>query len=391
MNRSIFPIILLFFTFIFITPSCKKTLPSNTIEPLLTAGSSYEGEWKQIQQMEQKGLSKELLKRLDMMLERAQAENNHIQVFKIFSYQSKYLLKTTEDAVPAIFEKYENQVKSAPFPLKQIMHSALGEMYLWYYQQNRWRYSGRTASEEFSENDILTWNLEQILKKTIEHYDSSLTIAQKLQLIDVSYAEDILIDEKSAFEEYEKELRPSLFDFLAHRALQFYKSGEAEALSPKPDFQITEKTYLKLDLPKKSNKNLQSEGFSNKQKALQLYQQLLNFHERESHINAVIFLKVDRLEYLKDNFQLAKQDSLYLSALSNILKSTKKTSALSEVSQSIAQFYFQQSMNMTSNAEKYIARKAAYDIAIKNIKDYPTSFGAKQSQALIAQMEQVGS
>ena len=386
MNISRLFTLLLFFPFLFLQPSCQKTLFDSSQETHLVSGPSYEEDWKQVNELEEKGLSRDVLNKLDNLLEKAEAEKNHIQIFKIFAHQSKYLTKVDEDALNKIFNKYEEKAQVASFPLKQILYSGLAEMYYWYYQQNRWRYSNRTEILGFELENIKTWDLNTIMGKVIEHYDSSLTKTEKLQQIDISYAGEILINPKNRFAEYEKELRPTLYDLLAHRALEFYKSGEADVLSPKPNLEITKDFYQNYS-SFIGFQIVSPEGFSSKMKTFETYQQLLKFHKNANNRNALLHLDLHRLEYLKNNFQLENEDSLYLSALNKLKTESKKTNAIAEINNFIAQHYFLLSQEEKNPSQKKKARKKAHQIAKENIKNFPNTFGAQQSKAFLNNLE----
>src|SRR5690606_19610152 len=161
--------------------SCKneQLLSSKAVE--LPPTANYEKDWEKIERLEKDGLPKSILTELDQLLMKAEQQKNYPQIFKIFAYQSKYISKVEEGALANIFDKYEDKAREAASPLKQIMHSALAEMYLWYYQQNQWKFSERSHAIGSANESVLSMDLQSILKKIQLHYDSSLQKPNLLQ------------------------------------------------------------------------------------------------------------------------------------------------------------------------------------------------------------------
>src|SRR5512145_436071 len=129
----------------------------------------YNTLWKNTQDAEDKGLPETALKFVNQIYTKA--------VIHILKY-SKY---EDADAFAKNIEKLEKEGQKALFPTKPLIHSMLAETYWNYYQMNRYRFSKRTETKDFKNDDISTWSLEMIVQKVIDNFQLSLADAEKLK------------------------------------------------------------------------------------------------------------------------------------------------------------------------------------------------------------------
>ena len=115
-------------------------------------------------------------------------------------------------------------------------------MYLTYFQQNRYKLYGRTNTVDFHNADITTWTADDLHKKIGEHYMASLKNQTLLQQAKLEPFDAIILKGNVRY------LRPTLYDFLAYRALDYFKSDEADVSTPAYSFEIKEKdVFLPLN------------------------------------------------------------------------------------------------------------------------------------------------
>lgn len=186
---------------------------------------SYDSHWENIEKQEQKqGKLKSLLPQVEMIYQQAQKENNTPQKIKALLYKSKIILQTddSEDVDLTIIEDFEKEIKNARPVETALMQSMLAELYQNYYQRNRFKIEERTEIENSLESDFRFWSKGQFEKKVEKLYSASLTPKAKLQNEAIEYWSLLLIREKET-----EFLRPTLYDFLAYRTLDFFKEGLA--------------------------------------------------------------------------------------------------------------------------------------------------------------------
>ena len=112
--------------------------------------------------------------------------------------------------------KLKKKLPEAKNRCTSILNSLLAEMYWNYYQQNRWDLYNRTKTANFKKDDIATWGADDFHKKISELYLQSLKEEKLLQQTKLEPFDAIIIKGNV------RHLRPTLFDLLAHRALELF-------------------------------------------------------------------------------------------------------------------------------------------------------------------------
>ena len=115
----------------------------------------YDQAWEKVAQLEQKSLPKSASEQVDHILRKAIAEKNSPQTIKALIHQGKYDLALDTEQDTLIFRNLTDMLgKSADVIERSVLHSMLGELYLQYYQKDRWTIDGRTAISGFVPTDM---------------------------------------------------------------------------------------------------------------------------------------------------------------------------------------------------------------------------------------------
>ena len=371
--------------------SCKNTNSTATTATSKISYADYEADWQEVKKLEDKGLGKAIIDKSNSILDKALAENNINQVFKALAYRSKYSNHIEEESTLKILTAYETQLEAAEFPLKQLLHSATAELYFQYYSQNRWRFSERTATTNFDEGDVRSWSLQKIMQTIHQHYSASLEPREDLSQFPSTSLSPILTAtiQDSNLTDNSFELRLSLYDFLADRALQHFKRNEGNVNAPIQEFDIDKyavfspiEDFIELELisPDSNSANFNS---------LLLYQQLLELHQNDKSPKVLIDFNLDRLSFAYNQSNLALKDSIYLKALQDFSKKHSSSESVDEIDYAIAQLYFRWGSEYNfadENSSKQWYLKKAYEICAS--KTGKNTFGAKQCRALKSTIEQ---
>lgn len=382
-NRSILLLLILFLGY----TSCKKTGNIEKNVSISTNYDDYDLEWKKVNALEKKGLGKTIISRVDSILNRALSEENVPQIFKALAYRSKYVNQIEESSTFTILTQFETQIKKSKFPLKQLLHSATAELYFQYYSQNRWRFQQRTQTTNFKKEDLKTWSLQDILSVVSDHYDASLLQKQDLLSFPIENLTDILQEMDGQKNYGEISLRPSLYDFLADRALLYYFLNEERVSAPQNEFNADEYAifstvpdYLAIDF-----KSIDTN--SSELQTIALFQELLNAHLKDENPKVLIDYNLKRLDYHYSNSKNEFKDSLYLSALQSLSKKYSTNEAKAEIDFRIAQLYVDWGNEYTNENEgKQWYLKKAREICINHAQT--ESFGGKLCKGLLLQIEQ---
>jgi hypothetical protein len=105
-------------------------------------------------------------------------------------------------------------------------------MYWDYFQQHRWQIYDRTATDKFDKKDIATWTAADFHKKITGLYLESITEENILKTAKPEPFDAIIIKGNV------RHLRPTLYDILAHRALDYFQNDERDITKPAYAFEI---------------------------------------------------------------------------------------------------------------------------------------------------------
>ncbi|MAQ76112.1 MAG: alpha-2-macroglobulin [Aquimarina sp.] len=351
---------------------------------LAMAQDTYPSEWKQVETFEQKGLPKSAIEVVEKIYSQASANNNTNQVIKALLYKSKYLLTLEEDAQLKIVNDFKTEIDKSEFPKRNILQNVLANLYWQYFQQNRWKFYNRTSTaSKVDQEDFRTWDLETLFKEVHIHYQNSLDNGVLAQQTDIADFKPLLIEAEGS-----KKLRPSLYDFLAHNALGFYKTSETSINKPSyafeidtPDLLSDHKSFILAQLETKDTLSLQFQ-------ALKIYQNLIRFHSRAKNDEALSDVNIDRLLFVKENAVFTDIEDKFLTTLKEEKQflDNKPESAL--YNYEIANLYKEQGHRYEPKIkdEERWKIKEALELCNQTITAYPKSRGAKKCQVLKEQI-----
>ncbi|MBR9914132.1 MAG: alpha-2-macroglobulin [Algicola sp.] len=347
----------------------------------------YDKLWKEVEAFEKEGLPKSALDVVKRIEQKAKSDDNSAQEIKTLLFRSKYALTLEEDAQLKIVNDFKAAISSSDIPDQNILENILATLYWQYFNQNRWKFYNRTkTSEKVDETDFRTWDLETLFHQIHVHYQNSLQNGLILQKTDLTNYDAIVINQTDS-----KRYRPSVFDILAHNALQFYKSDENSITQPAYKFEIDNPETLssadrfsRLDIKSKDSTSLQLH-------ALKIYQSLVKFHLKDEASDALAVIDIERLHYVHSKATFKEKGDLFLMTLETAY--TKYQSENNDVAAlyayEIAEYYHQLGVQYEANTnEKYRWKlKEAITMCNTVIADYPKSTGAHKCRLLKTQIE----
>jgi uncharacterized protein YfaS (alpha-2-macroglobulin family) len=345
---------------------------NKTLQPVKTF--DYTALWQKVQDFEDKGLPESALNVVNEIYRNAKTENNAQQLVKAMIFKMKFTEYKEEESFVKNLASLENELKSAEFPVKPLLHSMVAEAYWNYYENNRYRFNERTQTVNFSNDDIATWSLEKIVEETIKNYQLSLEDAGQSKTTKIDVYDEILTDGNARGRAY----RPTLFDFLAHRAVDFYMGEEPALTRPAYVFTVNSAEYLKdaedfcrLDI-------ISKDTLAYKYYALKIFQELILFHLDDTAKEALVDVDLKRLQFVNQHLTLPNKSDLYLDALQQLEQKTIHSPVSTRVTYQMAEIWRQkggQYNPLQSDEHKWDIKKA-YDICESAIRRYPGSDGA---------------
>src|SRR5690554_6383060 len=179
--------------------------------------------WNEVTRLEKASLPKSAADQVDAILKQAVLDKNSPQVIKALIHQGKYELALDAENDTSIFLNLQEMAQTSEGVEKAVVHSMLGELYLQYYQKDRWNIDQRTEMGDFVPDDMKEWTRGILLDKVVEHLNASIEEQEILEETYVeSYAEVVLLGKDS------RRYYPSMYDFLARRAIELLSQIDAD-------------------------------------------------------------------------------------------------------------------------------------------------------------------
>jgi len=342
---------------------------------------SYENLWKQVEKLEIEGSVKSALAVVEEIGQAATQEGNDQQRIKVLLFKSKFALILEEDAEFNIVKEFKEEIAQSNVPKRNILENLLAKMYWDYYQHHRYQYYDRTkTTSKTDEDDFRTWDLQTLFSEVQLLYENSLKNGLLLQMTSIQDYSDLLIS-------YENSTlyRPTLFDFLSHNALEFYKSTEGTITRPAFKFEISDANLMSVASRFSALPITSQDSTSVHLLALQTYQNLMKFHQKDANPLALANVDEDRLQFVYSNGRFPNKESIYQEALeTSIAQYPNNPEASALYSYALANLYYQQGTQYLPKTQTKYQWKNKEALAICNdiLAKTPNSIVAAGCQSL---------
>jgi len=350
---------------------------------------AFHYEWKKADSFLSSGLPQSAEKIVRDILKEAGLKQDKPNMIK--AKLTLILLKNTytESTLPDNIDKAIVEIVNSSGAEKAIWQSITAGMYWQYYRNNRWKILNRSTLEQTVSDDIATWDAKAFVAKTAEYYLASVANREALKNIPVEQYLPLIVEG-----EHTRHLRPTLYDLLAFRAIEFFSNDEKDITDPVYRFEIDDERYFASAAAFADMPLVAADSRSLHLTALRLYRDIIAFHLKDTQPDALIDADLQRLKFVYDHSVSADKDSLYRSALQNIAQQYKGNPAVAEVLFLIQQQkYF--AGNTESNYRKATPAQGA-DRSLPGIKQnlqqivdrYPDTEGAAHAFNLIQTLDQ---
>lgn len=349
---------LLLVLFCFITSFCFSQ----------TSDTTFKKEWIEIDTLiQKKNLPKTALEKVNALYKKAAAKKLDVQLIKCLIYKTSLEDRVFDNKPNNAISVLQNEISSTKNETaKAILYSLLANRYLQYYNNNRYRFYHRSKTDNFKKEDIETWNADDFSEAIQENFTRSIANSKLLQQATLKEYDAIILKGNA------RKLRPTLFDLLAHEALDYFKSG---------DYYLTKRSYafeLKEIEALAPAKIFLSSIFKTKDtashllKSLQLFKQLLQFHINDEDKNAFIDVDIERIQWVHNNLINDRKEEQYQATLEAIAKQNGARAAqanylLAQVENNKALTY--QPFGDTSQRYAYIKALQIIDAALLKYKE----------------------
>ncbi len=259
------------------------------------ADTTFNKQWKEIDSLiNQQNLPQSALQKVNGLYEVAAQKKLAAQQIKCLVYRINLEASTAENDPSKSIGILDSVLhKTTDVTVQCLLEGLIAFEYKSYFDNNRWRFYNRSNTINFKKEDINTWTADDFNAAISQHYLLSLQAPTVLQQTSLP-AFDAIITKGNT-----RELRPTLFDLLAHEALDYFKSSEAYVTKPTYAFVLEDSKALLPSADFVKAVFASRDSASHQLISLHLFQQLIAFHQSKNNIPALIDVDLERIEWVK--------------------------------------------------------------------------------------------
>lgn len=277
-----------------------------------TSRPPYDKEWKKVEEFVKKGLPQSALAEVKKIRTLAVKDRAEAQQLKCLIYMINLQTESQEDNKQQAILDLEKELPGASPAVKAVLQSLQADLYWQKYQELRWSLYNRSNTVDFKKADINTWAADDFHRQIAALYQQSISQEKLLQATKLEPYDAILIKGNS------RHLRPTLWDLLAHRALEYFKNDERNISKPAYAFEINQAAAMDPAADFVHRKFVTADSLSLQHKALLLYQRLIQFHLNDARPDALIDVDLDRLQYVRSHSVHEDKDEQYFLAVNHV-------------------------------------------------------------------------
>ncbi len=264
---------------------------------LHTQAGTRDSQWKSVEDALSKGLPRTAITNLEPIISDAIKDKAWAEATKAIARKAALEGIVQGGKPEERIRLLESQIGNVPKEMIPMLDTVLAHWYWDYFRQNRWRFLQRTATEEPPGPDFTTWDLRRLFAHIDSQFSKALAAESSLKSTPVDTWDDLL--EKGTVPDSH---RPTLYDFVAHEALQFYTSGEQAGAKPQDASEIPADSpifdsidvFVAWDPRAKAPKHVQESPLL---KAILIFQELLQFHRSDADPSARLDVDLQRLAW----------------------------------------------------------------------------------------------
>ena len=277
-------------------------------------GQDFDQAWQEVTELENNGLPKSARDRVQEIYTTSIDQGRADHTIKALLFLAKYTTQLEEDEVNAILKNLEEHTQKLETPAANLLQAVIGELYWQYYQSHRYEIFNRTpVTGADLPADIGQWDARQLLSESIRRFDLALSDDDALQQVSIDQFEVLLLPE-----DFDRNLRPTLFDLISHWAIDLWMNSESGLPIPQDQFVIDNRDFL---APASEFIGLSieaSDTLSLQYRALSQFKKLLAFRVVDDNIGARTDADLKRLQFVYQHGTFADKDSLYQTALNEL-------------------------------------------------------------------------
>ena len=302
---------------------------------------SYNDLWNDVNENLENRLPETAEAFLNKIEQKAIKENNQKELLKSYLYRFKIFNQKDENPIKTSIQFAEENIGRLQEPEKSVLNLAIASLYENYLNDNFFKIDRIRTTDNSNELDIEFWD-KATFENVIESYlNKSLENAESLKKTSAESYQEILSINDYNDEKIDYIYEPTLYDYVSHFVINYYKSYD----------------------------NI-------KEKALNIYQELINFDKENNYTDAALYNKINKIEL---EYNISENLNEYLESLENLKNNNinNPLTALVMALQAEAMYNRQQSMD---NGQQTL--DDVLDICDEAMRLFPNSIGAKQCNSI---------
>ena len=292
--------------------------------------NKWDAQWKKVDEAVQQGLPKTAIERLQPILDGAMAEKNYPVAIKAIGRKIALEGTIQGNKPEEKIIRLEAEIAKAPAEMQPMLEVIQADWYWQYFQHNRWRFMQRTATAAGAPGTRVGARILPPGTCRGSSPRSTSTFkrpwpprSNSRRSPSQTFGE--LLDKGTMPDSY----RPTLYDFVAHQALEFYNSGEQAAAKAEDAFELSADSPIFRPVEefvawkphsRLSQRQRGPDSDSTTLKAIRLYQQLLRFHQNDEDKSALLDADIERLSFGNNKAVGEEKAALYKVALQRFVK-----------------------------------------------------------------------
>ncbi len=350
--------------------------------------TSFLNEWFSIDTLIlERGLPKTALEKVNALYTKAVQQQLPAQQIKCliyrYSLENSATEKTTKDAVAALTK----EIETAKDPVaKAVLQLLLAKKTASYFSQKRYQILDRTPVENDQQLTIDTWSLDNFYQFISKLYFTVLEQDALLKRVSISSYDAVLKRGTKRFP------NTSIYDLAINESMEFFKLSDLYQINPVNRFTLKDVKALAI-LPEFIQHSFTTtDSSSGVWITLRLYQQILKHHIQDADKSLLIFLDLQRLNWVSLNSQIDKQEILREKNYRWLAEQYPANNATAEIWSQVAQIHINKAYNYsasgdTTNRFEYIRAKQIIASVIHQYND--SVYGVKLMNNQLAQIQQV--
>jgi Bacterial Alpha-2-macroglobulin MG10 domain/Alpha-2-macroglobulin family/MG2 domain len=337
-----------------------------------------DAQWKKVQEALDRGLPRTAITNLEPIIRGALHDRAYGEAVRAITRKLLLEGNIQGNKPEEKITRLQAVLATAPREMAPLLDTVLAHWYWQYFQQNRWRFLQRTATAAPPGNDFTTWDLPRLFGAIDAQFQKALAAKAFLQRTPVAEWSDLL-QPGTMPDSY----RPTLYDFVAYEALQFYSSGEQAAAKPENAFELSADSPAFAPADQFLSWHPQAGAppappeFSPTLRALHLYQDLLRFHQPDPKPRlAFAAADLERLTWAWNTAFGETKDAHYEAALERFIQTFADFDIAALALEREARVFQQENELVT-----------AHKLAQRGATTFPNSAGGKLCHNLVAEIE----